>query len=35
MIVRIEPGYFRTDPLDNRSVHYGDIDIEDYAEGAR
>jgi NAD(P)-dependent dehydrogenase (short-subunit alcohol dehydrogenase family) len=31
----IEPGYFRTDPLDSSSVHYGGIDIEYYAEGAR
>jgi NAD(P)-dependent dehydrogenase (short-subunit alcohol dehydrogenase family) len=29
--ILIEPGFFRTDFLDNRSVSYGDIQIEKYA----
>ena len=33
-VIIIEPGYFRTDSLDSSSVHYGDIDIGDYAQGA-
>ncbi len=28
----VEPGFFRTDFLDDSSVKYGDIEIEDYAE---
>jgi len=30
----IEPGFFRTDFLDTRSVAYGEYDIQDYSEAA-
>ena len=28
----VEPGFFRTDFLENSSVKYGDVAIDDYAE---
>ena len=35
-VTLIEPGFFRTDFLDKSSIHYGDVDLEDYAaEAAR
>ncbi len=31
----VEPGFFRTDFLDASSVHYGQVDIQDYVAAAR